>query len=278
MIIDISTEEKKQEVLDLFKSFSYKKDIFSYYGICRNTSNGIYINKIAEEIGFNFSYYKEKKKVIKKCLFCGKEILDGDGRKKFCDTSCAAKYNNKGRELSPESREKISIGLKKVYSESEKKKFLQHQKTKTKRIGLKERLYRDGLKEKKCELCGITDWRGKEIAFHLHHINGNPKDNRLENLQIVCPNCHSQTENYCDKNRKNGITINCSNCGKPLSYSNLSGLCRDCYNEKYNKSNKPPKKELLKIFEKLKTYGALSKHFNVSNKTIKKWLMGYDII
>lgn len=278
MNIDISNEEKKQSVLELFKSFSCKKDIYSYYGVHSNTTNLIYINKIAEKIGFDFNFYNEKKKTIKYCLFCGKEIIGGDKNKKFCNTSCAAKYNNKGRVVSKETREKISNGLKKNYTESEKKNFLQHFKTKVKRLTLKDRLYANGVKEKKCELCGITDWNGKKIVFHLHHINGNPKDNRKENLQILCPNCHSQTENYCDKNRKNGITINCSDCGKPLSYSNLSGLCRDCYNKKHNKSNKPTKEELLKLFEIHKTYEALSRYFNVSNKTIKKWLISYEII
>ena len=62
---------------------------------------------------------------------------------------------------------------------------------------LKKRLYIAGLKEKKCEICGITSWNGKDIVFHLHHKDGNNKNNNFNNLQIVCPNCHSQTENYC---------------------------------------------------------------------------------
>ena len=53
------------------------------------------------------------------------------------------------------------------------------------------------LKEKKCEICGCTDWLGKPITLQLHHKNGNPYDDRLENLQILCPNCHSQTHNFC---------------------------------------------------------------------------------
>ena len=65
---------------------------------------------------------------------------------------------------------------------------------------LKTTVFRLGLKENKCEICGITEWQGKSIQCELHHINGDPTDNRIENLQILCPNCHSQTDNF--RNRK----------------------------------------------------------------------------
>ena len=65
----------------------------------------------------------------------------------------------------------------------------------------KELVYKLGLKEKnKCECCGITEWLGKPIICELHHINGDSTDNRIENLQILCPNCHSQTDNFRNKN------------------------------------------------------------------------------
>ena len=69
---------------------------------------------------------------------------------------------------------------------------------------LKNRLFKEGLKKPKCEECGIVDWNGKPLSFHLHHINGKWNDNRLENLQILCPNCHSQTDNFGIKNTGHG--------------------------------------------------------------------------
>lgn len=68
---------------------------------------------------------------------------------------------------------------------------------------LKERLFNEKLKERKCECCGITEWNGKPAPLELHHIDGNNRNNILSNLQILCPNCHAQINNYCSKNKKN---------------------------------------------------------------------------
>jgi DNA-binding CsgD family transcriptional regulator/5-methylcytosine-specific restriction endonuclease McrA len=68
------------------------------------------------------------------------------------------------------------------------------------RGNLKRRLIREGLKAASCEVCGIADWRGEPLSLALHHINGDGRDNCLENLQLLCPNCHSQTENFAGRN------------------------------------------------------------------------------
>jgi 5-methylcytosine-specific restriction endonuclease McrA len=65
---------------------------------------------------------------------------------------------------------------------------------------LKIRLLKEGVKEHICECCGRTEWLEKPIALELHHINGVKDDLRLENLQILCPNCHAFTDNYRGKN------------------------------------------------------------------------------
>ena len=72
--------------------------------------------------------------------------------------------------------------------------------TYTNRETLKKRLVKEGWKEYKCEICGISEWQGKELSLQLDHINGINNDNRIENLRLLCPNCHSQTETFSGRN------------------------------------------------------------------------------
>ena len=67
---------------------------------------------------------------------------------------------------------------------------------------LKARLYEAGLKQRACERCGQDEvWGGRRIGLILDHMNGVRDDNRLENLQIVCPNCAAALETHCRPKR-----------------------------------------------------------------------------
>lgn len=68
------------------------------------------------------------------------------------------------------------------------------------RAHLKKRLVRAGLLRNHCQRCGITDWNGEPLSLELHHLNGVGQDNRLENLTLLCPNCHSQTDSWGGRN------------------------------------------------------------------------------
>jgi hypothetical protein len=56
----------------------------------------------------------------------------------------------------------------------------------------------------KCECCGISEWQGKDIVLQVDHINGDPYNNNPDNLRLICPNCHSQTDTFAGANRGNG--------------------------------------------------------------------------
>ncbi len=66
---------------------------------------------------------------------------------------------------------------------------------------LRLRLISERIKEARCEECGITEWNGLPAPLELEHVNGDHDDNRLENIKILCPNCHAQTETYRGKNK-----------------------------------------------------------------------------
>lgn len=55
-----------------------------------------------------------------------------------------------------------------------------------------------------CEVCGISDWNGKKLVLQVDHINGDPYNHDANNLRLICPNCHSQTDTFAGANRGNG--------------------------------------------------------------------------
>lgn len=73
---------------------------------------------------------------------------------------------------------------------------------------LKGRLVKEGILEYKCSVCGNTgEWNGKPLSLQLHHKNGKHFDHRVENLCFLCPNCHSQTDNFAGKNNGNYANV-----------------------------------------------------------------------
>jgi 5-methylcytosine-specific restriction endonuclease McrA len=80
------------------------------------------------------------------------------------------------------------------------KAFSSNKKIPTHRLKL--RLFSLGLLKPVCNSCGITQWLNKPAPLELDHIDGDRTNNKLENLRILCANCHAQTDTYCGKNIK----------------------------------------------------------------------------
>jgi len=127
------------------------------------------------------------------------------------------------------------------------------QNCKYSRTHLKKRLYSEGLKERKCELCGQGEmWNGKKMSLILDHINGIWNDNRIENLRIVCPNCNATLPTHAGKNAHHPKKIKVS---KPRKYK--------------EKTEWPPVEQLILMVE-ASSYVAVGKMLNVSDSAVRK--------
>lgn len=94
------------------------------------------------------------------------------------ETSHWARRSNKGYKR---KRLEDVLAGKKVYASSN---------------GLRDRLVAEGILPYLCRVCGLSEWCGRPLGLQLDHINGNRFDDRIENLRLLCPNCHSQTESF----------------------------------------------------------------------------------
>jgi len=151
---------------------------------------------------------------------------------------------------------------------------------------LRKRLIAEGLKEHRCECCGLNEWLGDLIPLELDHIDGDHYNNTLENLKILCPNCHAKTPTYRGKNKrsKNSQTLknktqitkikkiyNCSSCGVQLKGKCKTSLCLSCHSKSQRKIERPPKERLLKEVQQ-SSYLAVGRKYGVSDNAIRKWL------
>lgn len=113
---------------------------------------------------------------------------------------------------------------------------------------LRKRLFKDGIKKEVCECCNLSEWMGNKIPLQVHHINGNNRDNRIENLQILCPNCHAQTDTYCGRMQR-----------------------KKTYVKRERISNVPKAEIILSYFEKDGNFTKAGKKAGVSDNAIRKW-------
>lgn len=155
------------------------------------------------------------------------------------------------------------------------------------------KLVRDNIKEPKCEICGLSEWCNDTIPLELHHKDGNHYNNDLDNLQVLCPNCHAMSHGnlgvktglYSEiNNRKKNEQlqekrveerVKCPKCGKNLMLKN-STMCRECYNFSQRVTDWPTRKELKELIRVL-PFTTIGKQFNVSDNAVRKWCDYYGL-
>lgn len=160
--------------------------------------------------------------------------------------------------------------------------------TYTDRQALLKRLVAERSFKYECAVCGLPPtWQGNPITLQLDHINGIPADNRIENLRIICPNCHTQTGTFCGKGISN-ITVKeprrckgsqvkkertCVVCGERFTRKNLGkGLycSQKCTHIAQRKSERPSK-DVLDCLVRSQPLGQVADRFGVSDKALAKW-------
>lgn len=153
--------------------------------------------------------------------------------------------------------------------------------TYTTMTGLRKRLCKELGWEHRCNSCKNTEWLGKPIPLEIEHKNGVHDDNRIENLEFLCPNCHAMTSTYKGKNVKhkkndNGnekVRNKCVGCG--VEVDTYAKRCEPCYKLSIRKVTRPTYEELKKEVEET-NYCAVGRKYNVCGNTVRKWMRYYE--
>lgn len=191
-------------------------------------------------------------------------------------------YNNKGTLVKKIKQYNINIDHFTFRADSHNSGYIPVENyfkigTHIKAQDLRKKLVKEGYKEDKCEICGCpSEWQGKPLTLQVHHINGNSSDNRLENLQILCPNCHTQTDNYTGKNTDLTKKINyCKICGAEVSWER--DLCPKCSVKERTTPCTVDKETLLKDFIELKNFTQQANKYGITTVILQRWYRDYEL-
>lgn len=149
------------------------------------------------------------------------------------------------------------------------------------RASIKTKLLRESLKEYRCECCGLDSWLNSPIPLELHHKDGNQTNVSLDNLQLLCPNCHTLTDNY----RGRGVKLRleqhyCLDCGKLISQK--ASRCSKCANRKTahlkaHSEIRPTRDKLLYYLVTYTNFSKIGSLFKVSDNAVRKWCVYYNL-
>jgi len=207
--INKSIEEQKK-IIESTNSISYAaREILGTDSTLARTI----IKEICEEQGWDIPTWYNR---VRYCLHCGKPIIGGDSKKKFCNSSCAASYNNKLRSAKKHYCINCGKEIKRgkfcnntCCAEYNAKQYIERWKNGEEnglsgKYGISQYV-RHYIFEKngdKCECCGksyINPYTNLSV-LQIHHKDGDCTNNKEENLQLLCPTCHAMTENFGRRN------------------------------------------------------------------------------
>jgi hypothetical protein len=151
---------------------------------------------------------------------------------------------------------------------------------------LKERLFREGLRVRVCELCGQgEEWRGRMMSLILDHINGVGNDNRIENLRIVCPNCAATLDTHCGRVNRTERVRTCGVCGNEFearfaAQQYCSQKCgsrhdRGTPRPETRRVDRPPYARLKREIAAM-GWSAVGRRYGVSDNAVRKWVRWYE--
>lgn len=290
-----------------------------------NYTNREKCKKILFENGIDWkNWLKEKReKTLKYCLYCGK-LLNGDNRKKFCNQSCSASYNNHkrnkqvinvqerhnclncGKELKNAQLTYCSIECQNEYK---KNNYIERWKIGKENgqsgVGGVSTIIRRYLFEKYNNTCQLCGWGQKnkytnKVPLQIHHIDGDCTNNKEDNLQLLCPNCHSLTETYGGNGKHKSKRIDrrkkyfqddikndslknikevsrCIVCGKELESGQITFCSDKCKQKKQTKNI--TKEEILTAFKNIEnvSYTKVAKFLNISTTCLIKKCENFGI-
>ena len=210
------TQEEIVDVIDLLKSGHSYKEISIIKNRSYDSIRGI-LNNNGEKCS---NYIKKREEII--CLGCGEKFNDiKSNKRKFCSKSCNASYNNKlrnkieckvclncSKELKKDQHYKVRKYCNHICQNLYRRKSI-NERIENGDISLYEKNYKKYLIEKYGEKCMECSWdkihpKTGVVPIQLEHIDGNSINNNLDNLKLLCPNCHSLTLTFGALNKGNG--------------------------------------------------------------------------
>lgn len=141
------------------------------------------------------------------CKYCHKQLAFEKRYNDFCSQACAANYNNGSRIVRRNClycNKVINKGSKKYCSVACLQMYRAEEAIKNGTaswVTIRNYLLKTN---RKCSDCGLTEWNGQPIPLEIHHKDGDSKNNKFDNLVLICPNCHALTPNYKNRNKGNG--------------------------------------------------------------------------